>query len=418
MLALLAVAAAVAPSSLVPFTCAGDVVFDSGVFQIVGPADIAPGDDVFVAANALGHRTIIRVIGNTSMASLTMRAGGETQLSVDAVVTGDVLVQNDGEFITAVRARVEGELLIQSGGVGLIGPGTQGADVRVEAGAEFRMSGALTGDFVMDGDGSCFGSVAGATQFGEQAEVTATLASFNGPVHVDGAARLRSFGSHYTRGVELHGSAVFDVQRSGTYGDVIQVRESSTMSVKARFVTVPFGEVAGSSGFVIGEDLSGEPFSFGFLKDTTATLEIVNLFGTLGFNHCIQNEPNSLGVEARITSTGTHVALENDLTLTATGLPLNSFGFFIVGTESAHTVLAENVICIGGNIGRYVAPGQIRDSGLTGTISIQAELSPAPGNPGTFVQPGDTLYFQAWYRDSAASGTPFRFSHGHQIRFI
>lgn len=57
--------------------------------------------------------------------------------------------------------------------------------------------------------------------------------------------------------------------------------------------------------------------------------------------------------------------------------------------------------CLGGAIGRYVGPGQIKNLGATGVISLAFDLGNAPTPIGpVIVQPGEVWNFTACYRDS------------------
>lgn len=98
---------------------------------------------------------------------------------------------------------------------------------------------------------------------------------------------------------------------------------------------------------------------------------------------------------------GSEVAANNDVSLVATGLPINSVGFFIVG-ETRDLVHnpggSQGDLCVGGKIGRFNGPGQIQNSGSTGAYSIQLDLTQFPMNPNQMVMAGQTWRFQSWYR--------------------
>ncbi|MEM8712869.1 MAG: hypothetical protein AAGG01_18105 [Planctomycetota bacterium] len=132
-----------------------------------------------------------------------------------------------------------------------------------------------------------------------------------------------------------------------------------------------------------------------------------------GANYC-QAAPNSTGGRARLTGTGTGVA-GSDLTLTTSGMPLNSFGFYIVGTEATPPVvppLSQGRICIGGTIGRYQA--QAQSSGASGSISLVVDTNAIPLNPFRPAVAGETLFFQTWYRDA----NPHLTSNFSEVYFV
>lgn len=131
---------------------------------------------------------------------------------------------------------------------------------------------------------------------------------------------------------------------------------------------------------------------------------------------------NSTGSTGSLVASGSFVAADNDVTLTASGLPANAFGFFITSqTQGFVTGPAGSAgnLCLGGSVGRYVGPGQISSSGAAGQFSLALDLLQTP-TPNGFVSiaAGQTWSFQAWYRDSA-SGTPTsNFTQGYRVDFL
>jgi hypothetical protein len=123
----------------------------------------------------------------------------------------------------------------------------------------------------------------------------------------------------------------------------------------------------------------------------------------LGTRYCSPAAINVVGLSAEITAIGSDVALDNDLTLSASALPPATFGFFFTGPLRAAIVQpggSQGVLCIGGGIGRYVAPGQVQQASAAGEFSLQLDLTQHPTATGfVSVQVGETWQFQAWYRD-------------------
>lgn len=135
----------------------------------------------------------------------------------------------------------------------------------------------------------------------------------------------------------------------------------------------------------------------------------------IGVRFCHQPQVNSSGVAGRLSATGSVVAADNDVTLHAWDLPQNSFGFAIVSrTQGVVMGPTGLVLCITGDIGRYVGPAQIMNSGTTGSFDIALDLTQVPTSTG-FVptMAGDTWNFQVWYRDVPHS----RFTSGVKIVF-
>jgi len=125
--------------------------------------------------------------------------------------------------------------------------------------------------------------------------------------------------------------------------------------------------------------------------------------------YCTPGVPNSTGLPGMASATGSNAVLGNDLTLYATQLPASSFGYFLTSRTQGYVVGAggsQGALCLGGAIGRYVGPGQIQNSGSTGSFALDIDL-PAiqqpTGNVG--VQPDETWNFQAWHRDANPTST-------------
>ena len=125
----------------------------------------------------------------------------------------------------------------------------------------------------------------------------------------------------------------------------------------------------------------------------------------VGAAYCAANV-NSTGSTSLISGSGSADVAANNLVVACAGLPLSSFGFFIVSRDQAFVANpggSAGNLCLGGSIGRFVGSGQIMDSGVNGTFSLTVDLNavPAPTLTGTVaVQPGDTWNFQAWHRDT------------------
>lgn len=146
-----------------------------------------------------------------------------------------------------------------------------------------------------------------------------------------------------------------------------------------------------------------------------------DLAPTLGTNYC-PAAPNSTGAPAMIRATGSSAVSANDVTLQATSLPPNSFGFFITSTTQGFTAMpggSEGNLCLGGAIGRYFGPGQILNSGAAGEISLAIDLTAVPQPTGfVAVAPGETWNFQAWTRDSVGGTSTSNFTDGLTIGFL
>ncbi len=129
---------------------------------------------------------------------------------------------------------------------------------------------------------------------------------------------------------------------------------------------------------------------------------IATLDGAVGTAYCTPAVANSTGSGAVLTAIGSPIAASNTLTLRATGLPLNSNGYFLVSATQANTpnpAGSQGVLCLGGAIGRFLQ--QVQNSGQAGEFSIPVNLTslPQPNAPVAVVA-GQTWNFQCWYRDA------------------
>jgi hypothetical protein len=130
---------------------------------------------------------------------------------------------------------------------------------------------------------------------------------------------------------------------------------------------------------------------------------------SIGTRYCSPAPANSTGMGGRLSVTGSNVAATNDVTLNASSLPNNAFGFFITSPSQGMVVMpggSQGTLCLSGGIGRYVGPGQIQNSGGTGSFSYHVNLNQHPTPNGfVVVQAGQTWNFQCWHRD-AVGGVP------------
>jgi hypothetical protein len=141
--------------------------------------------------------------------------------------------------------------------------------------------------------------------------------------------------------------------------------------------------------------------------------------GGLGTNYCMANN-NSTGVSASMSGAGSLSVAANNLTLHTTGMPQNSFGYFLTSRDPGFTANpggSQGNLCLSGSTGRYVGPGEIQNSGASGTISLAVDLSQHPTPTGPIqVLAGDTWRFTSWYRDANPAATS-NFSDGLELIF-
>ncbi len=133
----------------------------------------------------------------------------------------------------------------------------------------------------------------------------------------------------------------------------------------------------------------------------------------IGTTYCSPALPNSTGLPAVMSAFGSQLVSDNDVTLFASQLPPGQFGYFLASRTQGYFYLHScGFLCLNGDIGRLRAPGQV---GVGPTISVQIDLNNLPTSSSQQTLPGETLYFQAWYRDI---GNTNNFSDGLEIMFL
>lgn len=139
-----------------------------------------------------------------------------------------------------------------------------------------------------------------------------------------------------------------------------------------------------------------------------------------GTPYCGPAVVNSTGGGASIECSGSASVAANDLELIAGGLPLQSSGIFLASLSEGYVVGpggSMGSLCLGSNIGRFIGPGQVGNSGATGSFRLAVDLTQIP-TPMVYVavQPGSTWRFAAWYRDNNPVSTS-NFTPGIKVTF-
>jgi hypothetical protein len=141
--------------------------------------------------------------------------------------------------------------------------------------------------------------------------------------------------------------------------------------------------------------------------------------GQVGAAYCAPN-PNSTGAPARMGASGSNELVRNDLVLHVSGLPQGSAGYFLVSADRGsipNPFGSQGLLCLGGLIGRFVAPGQIQNSGAAGAVHLAVDLTSLPSSMGPIVvAPGELWHFTYWYRD-ANPGPATNLADGWSIAF-
>ena len=137
---------------------------------------------------------------------------------------------------------------------------------------------------------------------------------------------------------------------------------------------------------------------------------------TIGSPYCDPAVDNSTGQPGSIHATGSDLVFLNDVTLHATQLPLNQFGYFLVSQTQGFVQNpggSDGNLCLGGTLGRYSA--SILNSGGAGQFSLQIDLTDMPKPVQDMINAGESWSFTTWYRDTGQSNN---FTNGVEIDFL
>jgi hypothetical protein len=129
---------------------------------------------------------------------------------------------------------------------------------------------------------------------------------------------------------------------------------------------------------------------------------------------------NSTGQAAELRACGSGSAMQDDLRLECVSLPLNVPGIVVMGPRADALPYGDGILCVGpGDKGLFRFAGG--NSGTQGVLTLGPGIVayslanfPVSGH----IQPGDTWFFQTWYRDpSGPCGRGFNLSNGLQVDF-
>jgi len=139
---------------------------------------------------------------------------------------------------------------------------------------------------------------------------------------------------------------------------------------------------------------------------------------TIGTNYCGPANLNSSGLPGVMSAVGSDVVSANDVTLHATQLAVNQFGYFVNSQTQgfvANPGGSQGNLCLGGSTGRHVST--LGSTGAAGELSATLDLTQMPTPSGPYVvQPGETWNFQCWFRDMNPGSTS-NFTDGLEILF-
>jgi hypothetical protein len=170
-----------------------------------------------------------------------------------------------------------------------------------------------------------------------------------------------------------------------------------------------------------GTFLVGEPNRTPTGGPTTAgVVHQYSLDRPLGTSYCaaVVNSTNRRG---GIAALGSDVAAADMVTLVAYDLPFQAFGYFVT-SRTQGTVQqpggSQGVLCLGGAIGRYVGPGQVKNTQQSGVFALPLDLAVTPQPTGAVgIAAGETWNFQAWHRDAVGGVSTSNFSNAVTVTF-
>ena len=124
-------------------------------------------------------------------------------------------------------------------------------------------------------------------------------------------------------------------------------------------------------------------------------------------SYCGPAVPNSTGQSAALQVAGCSTLFGNNLDLLASRMPLNQLGIFLVSRTSGMSPFggsSQGLLCLSAPLGRFVS--QAASTGPSGTLELQVDLTSLPvGILGAAAMPGESWYFQAWFRDANPGST-------------
>ena len=126
--------------------------------------------------------------------------------------------------------------------------------------------------------------------------------------------------------------------------------------------------------------------------------------GQIGVSYCGPAVSNSSGASGVIAAIGEQDVSRDNVTLQMSNLPPGTIAMLLAGRMRGSSPMlggGEGTLCLGGPIGRFGRPEEIRVVRSDGSASFRIDTGRLP-TPTAFVPAvaGETWNFQAWYRDA------------------
>lgn len=94
------------------------------------------------------------------------------------------------------------------------------------------------------------------------------------------------------------------------------------------------------------------------------------------------------------------------------------FALFYYGGAAVEVPFGDGYRCVGSGCCGIWRLNPVQPLDMFGDLGRDLDFtSPPAGAGGGKIAPGDTIYFQLWYRDPAAGGSGFNLSNGLQATF-
>lgn len=114
--------------------------------------------------------------------------------------------------------------------------------------------------------------------------------------------------------------------------------------------------------------------------------------------YCGPAQANSTGSPGAARALGSSLVADNDVVLEASGLPDQQFGYLLASRTQGFIQNpggSQGSLCLGGEILRFVRPGEVGSTGGIDAFSLTLDLADFPSLPPAPVMPGEEWNFQA-----------------------
>lgn len=191
---------------------------------------------------------------------------------------------------------------------------------------------------------------------------------------------------------------------------------------KTRSVETPFHVVA-DAGDADGDGFDDVAWSRVLAPSSHLDLVEVHALARANGAAVCFGAANSTGFRARLETEGSYQVAANALRLVAIGVPsgtpallLSSGAYGVVAAPAIGGITSDGDLCIGG--GTVTRHGAALAAGLVATFPLDLDALPTVGVPGGVraAFPGETRYWQCWYRDHGSAGRS-NFSDALRVTF-